>query len=118
MNRTVGQTRLLILLLCAGVALSLAQGRHWGDAALHGPNGILARGMAGHSEKGPALEKQQVDWANARPTFQGSVASAGNGATPSAGEQAEPVVFDQPFRLQAGLLRAHLGRAPPHTFSL
>lgn len=118
MKQTVRQTRrMLIFLLCGGIALSLAQVPLLHDAAIHDPNGVLARGMAGRPEKLPGLEKQQVDCANARPTFQGSVAPASIRANAPPSEQAELVIFNQSFRPQAGLLRAHSGRAPPYTFS-
>ena len=116
MNRMVRQTRLLIVLLCAGIALSLAQASLLHGAASHNPNGIPVRGMAGHPEKIPALEKQQVDCANARPTFQGSVAFASVRTTANPSEQSELVIFNKSFRPQTGLLRAHFGRAPPYTF--
>jgi hypothetical protein len=117
MNRTVRQTQLLIFLLCAGIALWLAQENLLQAGVSHDPNASVARGMAGHPEKIPALENQQVDCANARPTFQGSVALASIRATAPPSEPAELVVFDKSYRPQTGLLRAHRGRAPPCTFS-
>ena len=118
MKPTVRQIRqMVIFLLCGGIALSLAQVTLLHDAANYDPNGILARGMAGHPEKLPGLEKQQVDCANARPTFQGSVAPASIGAKAPPSEQAELVIFNKSVRPQSGLLRAHSGRAPPYTFS-
>lgn len=98
MNRTAQQTRLLIFLLCAGGALSLAQGRHLRDSASHDPKGTLACSKAGHPEKIPALERQQVDCSSSRPTFQGSVAFACSGAITATSEQAQPLVSDKSYR--------------------
>ena len=117
MNRTIRQRQLLIFFLCAESAISLAKETLLQGAASHNPNGILARGMAGHRKTLPALEQQQVDSANARPTFQEAVALESIGATAAPSEQAELVVFNKPCRPQTGLLRAHCGRAPPCTFS-
>jgi hypothetical protein len=91
MNRTVRQARPLIFFLCAGIAVSLAQGTLLQDAASHDPNGSLARGMAGRPEKIPALENQQADCVNARSTSQGSVAPPNTRATAPQSEQAELV---------------------------
>jgi hypothetical protein len=117
MNRTVRQNRLLVFLLCAGIAVSLAQATLLQNVASYAPNGILSRGMAGRPETIPTVEKQQLDCANARPTFRGSVVAASIRATAPPSERAELAVFDKSYRAQTGLLRAHFGRAPPYTFS-
>ena len=117
MNRTIRQRQLLIILLYAGSAISLAKETVLRGSASHNPNGILARGMAGHTKTLPALEQPQVDSTNARPTFQEAVALESIRATAAPSEQAELVVFNKPCRPQTGLLRAHCGRAPPCTFS-
>ena len=115
MNRTIPQRRLLIFVLAAGIAGSLAQGALAQSAASHNPNGIPGLGMAGRPQEIPVLEKQQVDCA--RPAFQGSVVSASIRATAPPSEQAKPIVFDKSCGPRTGLLRAHSGRAPPRTFS-
>ena len=115
MSSTVQQRCVLIFFLCAGIALSLAQATPLHGAASHDPNGIPSRGMAGHPEKAPTLEKQQVSCANARPTSQGSVALATMRALDAPIEQAELIVLDKSHQPQTGLLQAHFGRAPPLT---
>lgn len=117
MNRMVRQTPLLILFLCAGIAVLLTQGSLLQNAPGHDPSGTLARGLEGHPVQLPALEKLQVECTNARPTFQGSVVASSIGATPNPSEQAELVVFDKSYRPQSGLLRVHFGRSPPNSFS-
>jgi len=117
MNSTVRQARSLIFFLCAGIALSLAQATFLRGPASHDHNDMLACGLAGHSQRLPALEQNQIDCANARPTFQGSVILASGRAIAPWGELAEVVVFDKSYRLQSEPLRAHFGRAPPYPFS-
>ena len=112
MSSTVQQRCVLIFFLCAGIALSLAQAN---GAASHDPNGIPSRSMAGHPEKAPTLEKQQVSCANARPTFQGSVALATMRALDAPIEQGELIVLDKSHQPQTGQVQAHFGRAPPLT---
>jgi hypothetical protein len=118
MKSPVQQTRSLIFFLCAGIAVSLAQGALLPDAASHDPNALVARGMAGCPDKSPAIEKQQVDCANVRPTFQGTVAPVSIRSTAPPSAHAEFVSFNTSHRPQAALYRAHFGRAPPSSLSL
>jgi hypothetical protein len=113
MFSTVRQSRILIFLLCAGIAVSLAQATLLQGAASHDPSGIPSRSMAGHPEKAPTLEKQQLSCANARPTFQGCVALATMRAFDAPIEQAELTVLDKSHQPQTELLQARYGRAPP-----
>jgi len=115
MSSTVRQRRVLIVFLCAGIALSLAQATLLPGAASHAPNGIPSRSMAGHPENAPTLEKQQISCANARPTFQGSASLAGMRTFDASIERAELIVLDKSHQPQTGLLQAHFGRAPPLT---
>jgi hypothetical protein len=117
MSRPIRQARLLSFVVAAGIAASLAQGALVRNAAGHDPNGMLVRGITGRTEEIPALEKQQVDCANARPAFQGSVASASIGVIAPPSAQTEPAFFDNAYRPQTGLLRAQFGRASPYTFA-
>ncbi len=96
--------------------MALAQATLPLDVSSHAPNRIVARGMAGSPQKCPALEKQ-VDCANARPTFQASVAPVSIRATAPSNEHTDRVVLNTSNGPRTLLLRAHFGRAPPYTLS-
>ncbi len=117
MSRTVRRTFRLIFFVVAGIAALLAGGNVLRARTGPDPHGTLAQGMAGHTEKIPALDKEQVSCPTARPALQGSLASPSIRAEAPPSEQAASVVIDQSYRPRAGLLQAQFGRAPPFTFS-